>query len=37
LAIDPLKPGAYVDDDTGLVEAAPQTWVRPEAFRMAIQ
>jgi hypothetical protein len=37
VAIDPLRTGAYVDVDTGLVEAAPQTWVRPEAFRMAIQ
>ena len=37
VAIDPLRTGSYVDADTGLVEAAPQTWVRPEAFRMAIQ
>ncbi len=34
---DPLTPGAPKDNATGLVQAAPQTWVRPEAFRMAIQ
>jgi hypothetical protein len=34
---DPLKPGAPRDNATGLVQAAPQTWIRPEAFRMAIQ
>lgn len=33
---DPLTPGAPKDNETGLVQAAPQTWVRPEAFRLAI-
>jgi len=34
---DPTTPGAPKDNTTGLVQAAPQTWVRPEAFRMAIR
>lgn len=34
---DPLTPGAPKDNETGLVQVAPQTWVRPEAFRMSIK
>lgn len=34
---DPLTPGAPKDNATGLVHAGPQTWVRPEAFRMALE
>ena len=34
---DPLTPGAPKDNATGLVNPAPQTWVRPEAFRSAIE
>jgi hypothetical protein len=34
---DPLRPDAPVDNATGLVQAAPQTWIRPEAFRMVLE
>jgi hypothetical protein len=37
VAFDPLTPGAPKDNVTGLVQAAPQTWVRPEAFRIALE
>lgn len=34
---DPLRPDAPVDNATGLVQVAPQTWIRPEAFRMVLE
>ncbi len=37
VAFDPFEPGAPLDVPSGLVPVAPQTWIRPGAFRMVLE